>query len=177
MIRVVRKYLELSREQMAWYLRLSTSMVKKMELGQRQLPYSSMGPVVKIFQAIQDIQTNGPASDPPFPSGHHTRRMKRVYRECRHALELRTDELKQMQRDYASACFNLRVYQLLAQSLPPAESNDDRFRLKWIKWMTEDTLQRLKEIDPAAQDFLIAEIAGLKSKMDVLEGTALFQSI
>lgn len=177
MVKTVRKYLELTREEMAWYLNLSIQMIKSVEINRRQLSFTNIDAVMTIFKAIQDVRTNGPANEPPSAASYYTRQMKRTYRECNHALRRRKYELEQMQSTYARERFNLRVYELLVQSLQSAESKDDRARLKWAKRKIEDTLHRLKETDPAAQDFLVADIEGLKSKMAVLEGTALFKSI
>lgn len=177
MIKIVREYLQLTQEQIAWYLILSKSMVKKIDLGQRELPAECKPAFAKLFQAIQDVQATGTTIKPLSAASNYKRQMKRTHSECRRILERRTDELKQMRAAYTDACYQLEIYQRLAQSLSPAKINDDKFRLKWVQGMIDESLQRLKETDPAAQDFLVAEIEGLKSQMAVLEGTALFKSM
>jgi len=177
MIKMVRERLDLTQEQMAWYLRLSNSMIKKIELGKRWTPFACMDAVARLFKIILDTREDGSVDTPPSAAGHYARQMKRKHRQCQWRLQRYQWALADMQRSRAEECFRLEVYQRLARSVTPPQSKDDQDCLKWAQWAIENSLHRLKATDPAAQDFLIAEIAGLQSKIAALEGTALFQSL
>jgi ribosome-binding protein aMBF1 (putative translation factor) len=174
MTQTLREQLGLTREDLSFYLGVSTHMVKSLEMGRRHLPMDNMAAVATLFQVMADAQTQGPAGDPAPPTGLQIRRMKRLYRYCARRLENCTNKLKKTQESYASACARLAVYQLLAQSLTPARSTDNRARLKWTEWKIAETMQRVQDNNATAQEILAAEIAGLESMVHALERSNFF---
>jgi transcriptional regulator with XRE-family HTH domain len=170
-IQTIREHLELSQEEFARYLRLSPYMIQSVELGRRQLPVVSMRAALAVYNVIKNLQVHGTTNDHSSAADHHLRNVKRFHGQCCRKLDQCAHKLEAMQKSYASACFRHGVYQLLAQSLTPARSEDDLARLQWIQWKITETTQQVKDNNITAQDLLTAEIAGLKSVVDVLEDT------
>lgn len=164
-IKTIRENLHLSREDLAHYLRLSPHTIRSVERDKRQLSQDSLRPALTLDQAIKDLPSRGPVSDLTAATDYQIRHVKRLHRECRRRLERCTDKLEEMQRAHADACSCFDVYQLMAHG----ETEPDR--LKWIQWKIAQTIQQIKDNNATMQNLLVAEIAGVKSMTQALEGS------
>ena len=170
-IQTIRETLKLSRRDVAFYLGISTHMVKAIELDQRAVPFDSLDGIAALAHAILDSEARGPVTADVAPAtSQQLRQVKRLYRKYSSRLNKYTERLEKMQEVYVSANKSLGIYQGFAASLAPARANGDRARLKWVKWKIEELTYRIKENNPTAQEILALEIAGLQVRMKRLEG-------
>lgn len=165
MIQDIREQLKLSREDVAFYLGISTHMVKSIELGRRQIPFGSLEAVLTLKKAILKGQADGPVTDVAPATAQQVRLMKRLHRNYSRRLNKYTHQLGKMREAYAGACSSLAIYQPFAASLALAHTADERARLKWVKWKIEEVTYHLKENNPTAQEILSLEIASLQSRI------------
>jgi len=170
LIKDIREYLGLTQEELAGYLCLSIHTVQAIEQGLRQLSSTSQMAAATILKAIHDRRESGAVNDPVPAPDYQLRYVKRLLRRYRYRLDQVTHELESMQQVYAAACFNLGVYQLLAQTLPNGNGNEDnQIRWRWTALRAEETLQQIRENNETAQGILKAKIAGLKGTVLALE--------
>jgi DNA-binding XRE family transcriptional regulator len=169
-IQTLREHLQITQEELGHYLQLSINTIKSVEVGRRSLPPESLIAAAALFEAIKNAQVTRVAINSHAPaSHHHTRRAKQMHRQCCRKLDRSIDNLDKMKKSHTTACFALGVYQVLAQSLPTPVSKEEQARLLWAQRQINDTLQRINDTSPAAQNLLAAEIVGLKNVVHSLD--------
>jgi transcriptional regulator with XRE-family HTH domain len=168
-IETIREHLQITREELSFYLQLSVHTVKAVELGRRSLPQETLMAAAALYDEIRNAQIMRVTVDAPPPAFHHMQGAKHMHRQCRRKLDRSVDKLEKMKKSYATACFSLGVYQTLAQSLSAAVSKEDQARLVWAQRQIRDTSQCIQDTNPTAQHLLAAEIVGLKDIVHSLD--------
>lgn len=178
MLQIIRKYLELSQEELGFYLQLSPHMVQSVELGRRQLPAECEEAAAKLLTKIiyhdaatKNLPAHNQVRDAAAQTDRHLRHVKRLHRQCTRSLRQCNSKLEKMQASYKNACFQLGVYRLMIESLTPG---GDESQLRWMQWKMGEAMQRLNDNDQATQDLLITKIAGLKVTVESIEASRFF---
>jgi len=169
-LKTIREHLQLSQGELAGYLGLSLHTIKSVEMGRRQLPFSTMNAALVIFNAVKESALNAAArqATPPKPTHVQVQRKKHYLRTCMISLERNSLRLHEMQKCYAQASSSLDTYQRLVQALTPALDEENQARLQWAQRKIAVAAQCLKDNNVAAQDLLFARVAGIRSRLNAL---------
>jgi hypothetical protein len=177
MTQSTREQLGLSQEDLAAYLGISLHMLESVELGRRYLSRDCEPHAVDLIHAVINRQRKPPVNHTPAPpADYQIQHVNRLYRKCTIKLNRRISKLEKMQTSYANACFQLDVYQHLADLLTDTHNEDALARLKWLEWKIGESKQGIINNNAAEQAIVIAEIAGLKSTIQALEESLLLRS-
>jgi transcriptional regulator with XRE-family HTH domain len=169
-LQTIREHLQLSQGELAHYLGLSRHTIKSVEIGRRQLPFSSMNAALIIFNAIKDSSLNAAARDalPQTVDPSHVQQKKRHLRVCALKLARCMRKLDAMRKCYAHASSSLDTYQRLAQALTAALDKENQARLQWAQRKVKEAARSLKDNNVAAQELLAARAAGIRGELDEL---------
>jgi DNA-binding XRE family transcriptional regulator len=168
-IQTLREQLQITQEELGYYLQLSHHTIRSVEQGRRPLPPESLVAAAALFDAVRNASLSPVTIDLPTPTlRHHTSRAK-LHKQCCRRLDRSVGQLDKMKKSHAAACFALGVYRALAQALPTPVSKQEHARLTWAQRQIKDTLQRIDDTNPVAQDLLAAEIVGLKNVVHSLD--------
>lgn len=169
-IETIREHMQISREELSFYLQLSVHTIQSVELGRRSLPPDSLVAAAALYDAVRNAQVNQVATpQTPHVPHQHIRHTKKLHHQWRRKLDRSVNKLEDMKKSHATACFSLKVYQALAQELPTPESQDEQVRLRWTQRQIKQTTQFIHDTSPTVQDLLAAEIVGLKNLVHNLD--------
>jgi transcriptional regulator with XRE-family HTH domain len=158
-IQTIREHLKISQKDLAGYLGLSPHMLQSVELERRRLPLTSLRPAMILYETIMTAQARSTGVDASPATGRDLRHTKRLHHQCRRKLSRCKQRLENMQGAYATASSCLRIYLDLARTLG---DDDDPVCKTWIQRKIEETVQQVKDNEPAEQGLLTLEIAVLK---------------
>jgi transcriptional regulator with XRE-family HTH domain len=169
-LKTIREHLQLSQGELAGYLGLSLHTIKSVEMGRRQLPFSTMNAALVIFNAVKESSLNAAERNatPPKLTHVQVQRKKHYLRTCMMSLERNSMKLHDMQKCHAQASSSLDTYQRLVQALTPALDEENQARLQWAQRKITEATQSLKVNSVAAQDLLFARVAGIRSRLNTL---------
>lgn len=169
-IQSLRQQLQITQEELGRYLQVSHHTVKSVEQGRRSLPPDSVIAAAALFDAVKNAPLTRAARDSHRPASHrHTRRAKQMHQKYCRKLDRSVDQLDKMKKSHATASFALGVYHALAQSLSTSVSKENQARQAWAQRQINETLQRIDDTSPVAQNLLAAEIVGLKNAVHSLD--------
>lgn len=167
-IQTIREVLQLSREELAQYLQISSHTIVSVENNRRPLPIDSLLPAITLYNVIKDCNKQAGFTKPrltetiPRPYDKKTIHGQRFRR-----LDKYSRKFKKIQEGHTRARLRLNAYQSLVQQL--ANGKYDRARLQWVQWKIREAKQAIQENTTTTQHLLAAEIAGMKSMMRALQ--------
>lgn len=152
----MRLQLGLTQQKMAAFLGVATSLVKRIEIDERNLPFEALAPLLSLYTTL--LEVNNEQAD--NTSGHIP---PDFFRECVRKIEIKSAALEKMTEKYNTAARALKVYDKL---LNIYNEHINPKQQRWIEHRIDEARRWQLENSLDDQAVLKAEIVALRGMIE-----------